>query len=51
MVMTLSRVGMLGAVVLTLVGGFPTPRAAWGGSLKGTVVLKGTTPENNPRNI
>ena len=35
---------MLGAVVLTLVGGFPTPRAAWGGSLKGTVVLKGTTP-------
>ena len=42
--MTRSRAGLLGVVVLTLVGGVPTPRAAWGGSLRGTVVLKGTTP-------
>jgi plastocyanin len=44
MAMRLSRAGLLGVAVLTLVGGFPTPRAASGGSLKGTVVLKGTTP-------
>lgn len=42
--MTLVRLGLLGVVVVTLTG-VALPRLASGGSVKGTVVLKGAVPE------
>jgi plastocyanin len=39
------RAGLLGVAIITLVTGVATPRVASGGSLKGTVILKGAAPE------
>jgi plastocyanin len=39
------RAGLLGAAIVTLVTGPVTSRAASGGTIKGTVVLKGAVPE------
>ena len=39
------RVMLSGVIIVTLVTGLATPRDASGGSIKGTVVLKGATPE------
>ncbi|MGH7345955.1 MAG: carboxypeptidase regulatory-like domain-containing protein [Candidatus Rokuibacteriota bacterium] len=42
---TSSRAMILGLIAATLVTGLASPRDAAGGTVKGTVVLKGTTPE------
>jgi len=42
---TFSRATLLGLTIVMLVAGLTTPREAAGGSIRGTVVLKGTTPE------
>jgi plastocyanin len=47
--MRLLRTGLLGASIVTLVTGLATPPVASGGSLRGTVLLKGTSPE--PRKL
>src|SRR5439155_18675067 len=39
------RAGTVGAAILTLVAGLATVRAASGGTIKGTAVLKGPAPE------
>jgi plastocyanin len=43
--MTRVRAGLLGVAIVTLVAGVATPRVASGGSVKGTVLLKGVAPE------
>ena len=43
--MTFSRATLLGLTIVMLVAGLTTPREVAGGSIRGTVVLKGTTPE------
>ena len=43
--MTSLRATVLGLTVVMLVAGLTAPHEAAGGSIKGTVVLKGTTPE------
>ena len=47
--MTRVRAGLLGVAIVTLVAGVTTPRVASGGSVKGTVILKGAAPE--PRKV
>ena len=43
--MTPSRALLFGITIVTLATGLAAPRGASGGSIKGTVVLKGATPE------
>src|SRR5207244_1649562 len=43
--LSLSRAMLLGLSAITLVAGLAAPRDAAAGTIKGTVVLKGTTPE------
>ena len=49
MVMTRLRAGLLVVVVAALATGMATARVAWGGSVKGAVILKGAAPE--PRKL
>src|SRR3989441_9612291 len=43
--MPVSRALLWGIIIVTLGTGLAAPRGASGGSIKGTVVLKGATPE------
>src|SRR2546429_6111691 len=47
--MTRLRAGLLVVVVAALATGMATARVAWGGSVKGAVILKGAAPE--PRKL
>ena len=47
--MTRLRAGLLVVVVAALANGMVTARVAWGGSVKGAVILKGAAPE--PRKL